>query len=562
MKTVIASDHGGYDLKEAAKSWMSEHGIPFEDLGCHSRDSADYPDFARAVALRVSQGAADQGILVCTAGIGMSIAANKFPRVRAALCLTPEMAHLARTHNDANVLAMGGKLVAPGSVGPILEKWFAVPMDSTPEPRHVRRIRKLTATAYAEAEFDAVHAEDPDLCAAIVGEIRRQQDTINLIASENYVSPAVRQAQGCSMTNKYAEGYPGKRYYNGCQFVDVAENLAIERVKRLFGAEHANVQPHCGSSANMAAYFAALKPGDTILAMSLAHGGHLTHGHAVNFSGRLFRIVSYGVSRENERIDMAEVERLAMAHRPGLIVAGASAYPRLLDFAAFRRIADGCGAKLLVDMAHIAGLVATGEHPSPLPHSDFVTTTTHKTLRGPRSGLILCREPYAAEVDKQVFPGLQGGPLMHTIAAKAVCFHEALQPAFREYTRQIVRNAAAMAGTLAGEGFRLVSGGTDNHLMLVDLTSTGLTGKDAATALDRAGIVVNKNSIPFDTRSPFVTSGIRLGTPAMTTRGMKEAEASEIARLIATVLRKPADASALERVRGTVAALASQFPVW
>jgi len=562
MKIVIASDHGGYDLKEAAKQWMSGHGIAFEDLGCHNRDATDYPDFSRAVSLRVSDGTADQGILICTTGIGMTIAANKFPRVRAALCHTPEMTFLARTHNDANVLTLGGKQVATGSIGPILEKWFSVPPTDTPEPRHIRRIQKLTAAAYAEAQFDAVRAADPDLYAAIAGEIRRQQDTINLIASENYISPAVRQAQGCSMTNKYAEGYPGKRYYNGCEWVDVAESLAIERAKRLFGADHANVQPHCGSSANMAAYFAALKPGDTILAMNLAHGGHLTHGHAVNFSGRLFRIVSYGVSRETERIDMAEVERLAIAHRPAMIVAGASAYPRTLDFPAFRRIADACGAKLMVDMAHIAGLVATGIHPDPVPHSDFVTATTHKTLRGPRSGLVLCKQSYAAELDKQVFPGLQGGPLMHTIAAKAVCFHEALQPAFRAYGLQIVRNATAMAGTLVAEGFRLVSDGTDNHLMLVDLTPANLTGRDAAAALDRAGIVVNKNAIPFDTRSPFVTSGIRLGTPAITTRGMKEAEAETIARLIASVLRNPADASTTERVRSSVAALTSEFPVW
>jgi glycine hydroxymethyltransferase len=562
MRIAIGADHGGFDLKEQAKRWLAARGVAVDDAGCHSKDACDYPDIARAVAAQINAGRADQGILVCTTGLGMAIAANKFPRIRAALCLDPSMASTARVHNNANVLVLGGKQTAAGMLPAIMEAWFSVPPGTAQEARHVRRIGKLTAAAYADGGLDAVQATDPELYDSLVAETRRQNDTINLIASENYASPAVREAQGSTMTNKYAEGYPGKRYYNGCEFVDVAERLAIERATRLFNAEHANVQPHCGSSANMAVYFAALKPGDTILAMSLAHGGHLTHGHSVNFSGRLFKIVSYGVRRDTERIDMDEVERLAREHRPRMIVVGASAYPRLLDFGAFRRIADDCGARLMVDMAHIAGLIAAGAHPSPVPVADFVTTTTHKTLRGPRSGMVLCKQAFAADLDKQVFPGLQGGPLMHTIASKAVCFLEALQPSFKDYGRQIVRNAAAMADALTHAGFRLVSGGTDNHLMLVDLSPIGLTGKDAAAALDRACIIVNKNAIPFDTRGPVLTSGIRIGTPAMTTRGMKEEQATQIGNLIGQVLRAPADDAVQKQVRDAVKELTTQFPVW
>jgi len=391
-------------------------------------------------------------------------------------------------------------------------------------------------------------------------EIVRQQKTLDLIASENHVSRAVREAQGSVMTNKYAEGYPSKRWYNGCRHVDEIEALAIERAKRLFGAEHVNVQPHCGSAANMAVYFAALEPGDTILAMSLAHGGHLTHGSPVNFSGRLFNMVHYGVTRDTEVIDYGEVERLAREHKPKMIVAGASAYPRTLDFPRFREIADAVGALLMVDMAHIAGLVAAGVHPSPVPYSDFVTTTTHKTLRGPRSGMILCREAYAAAVDKQVFPGMQGGPQMHAVAAKAVCFLEALDPAYKEYAQQVIDNAALMAVRLQEAGFRIVSGGTDNHLMLVDLTSAGLTGKAAANALEEAGIVLNKNAIPFDTNSPFVTSGIRIGTPAITTRGMGAKEVEILSALIIRALKDHEDAAVLESVRLEVEVLADAFP--
>jgi glycine hydroxymethyltransferase len=407
-----------------------------------------------------------------------------------------------------------------------------------------------------------LQAFDPEVARAIADEKRRQQDHLELIASENYVSRAVLEAQGSVLTNKYAEGYPGKRYYGGCEHVDVVEELARARAKKLFGADHANVQPHSGASANLAVYLAALKPGDTILGMNLAHGGHLTHGAPVSISGKYFRAVSYGVSRESGYLDYDQVETLAKKYKPRLIVAGASAYPRIIDFAAFRQIADRAGAYLMVDMAHIAGLVAAGIHPSPLPHAEFVTTTTHKTLRGPRGGMILCRREYAAAVDKAVFPGLQGGPLMHVIAAKAVSLKEALQPDFAAYARQVVANAKILASCLLQHGFNLVSGGTDNHLLLVDLRNKGLTGKQAEEALGRAGITVNKNSVPFDTESPLVTSGIRIGTAAVTTRGMKEREMEEIAALIARILHKTGDEKMQEEVRHRVAALCAAFPLY
>jgi glycine hydroxymethyltransferase len=403
---------------------------------------------------------------------------------------------------------------------------------------------------------------DPDLAAAIQNEERRQETGLELIASENFVSMAVLEAAGCVMTNKYAEGYPGKRYYGGCEFVDVAETLAINRAKELFGAEHANVQPHSGAQANMAVYMTLLKPGDTILGMNLAHGGHLTHGHPLNFSGKFFTIVPYGVRKEDERLDYDELGRLAREHKPKLIVVGASAYPRVFDFARVRTIADDVGALVMTDMAHIAGLVAAGQHPSPVPHSDFVTTTTHKTLRGPRGGMILCKSQFAKDLDRVVFPGVQGGPLMHVIAAKAVCFKEALAPEFKTYQQQIVKNATRLAAGLAGAGFRLVSGGTDTHLMLVDVNSKGITGKVAEAALGRAAITVNKNAIPFDQLPPMTASGIRIGTPAVTTRGLREAEMDQIAALIARVLAAPDDASVAQSVRADVEALCRKFPLY
>jgi glycine hydroxymethyltransferase len=403
---------------------------------------------------------------------------------------------------------------------------------------------------------------DSEVFSAIQKETDRLEQNLELIASENVVSEAVLEAQGCVMTNKYAEGYPGKRYYGGCQFVDEVESLAIARAKELFGADHANVQPHSGTQANMTVYLAVLKPGDSYLGMNLAHGGHLSMGSPVNFSGMLYRVIPYGVSEQTETIDYDELERLAKEHRPKLIVAGASAYPRIIDYARFRKIADAIGAMLMVDMAHIAGLVAAGLHPSPVPHADFVTTTTHKTLRGPRGGMVLCRAEHAKTIDSKVFPGMQGGPLMHVIAAKAVALKEALSPDFKSYQQQIVKNAQALAQALMSQGFRLTSGGTDNHLMLVDLRKSELTGKVAEEALDKARITVNKNAVPFDTRSPFVTSGIRLGTPAVTTRGMKEKEMGQIGDFIVRALNHVADEQALQTVAGKVGELCRKFPVY
>lgn len=403
---------------------------------------------------------------------------------------------------------------------------------------------------------------DPDIDRAIRNELHRQNSGLELIASENFVSRAVLQAAGSVLTNKYAEGYPGKRYYGGCEFVDVAESLAIERAKALFGAEHANVQPHSGAQANMGVYFTLLKPGDTVLGMNLAHGGHLTHGHPLNFSGKLYKIVPYGVRKDDERIDYDELERLAHEHKPNMIMVGASAYPRIIDFARISAVGTAVGAPVVTDMAHIAGLVAANVHPSPVPYSDFVTTTTHKTLRGPRGGLVLCRAGYAKDLDRTIFPGIQGGPLMHIIAAKAVCLKEAQEPVFVDYQKQIVANATRLATALASAGFRLVSGGTDTHLMLVDVFSRGLTGKAAEAALGKAGITVNKNAIPFDQNPPMVASGIRIGTPAVTSRGLREAEMDRIAEFITRALASPDDDAALGRVKAEVEALCRTFPLY
>jgi glycine hydroxymethyltransferase len=403
---------------------------------------------------------------------------------------------------------------------------------------------------------------DPKVSQAIDLETRRQAGKIELIASENFVSEAVLEAQGSVMTNKYAEGYPGKRYYGGCEFVDIVESLAIERCKQLFGADHVNVQPHSGTQANMAVYFAAVQPGDTILGMNLSHGGHLSHGSPANFSGKLYKIIPYGVSKDTETIDYDEVEKLAKEHKPKMIIVGASAYPRVLDFQKFREIADEVGAVIMADIAHIAGLVCTGLHPSPVPVCEYVTSTTHKTLRGPRGGLIMCKEAYAKTLNSRVFPGMQGGPLMHVIAAKAVAFQEALLPEFKEYQKQIIKNAQAMADELKNQGFRIVSGGTDNHLMLVDLTVKGVTGKDAQEALDRAAITVNKNGIPFDTQGPQVTSGIRIGTPAVTTRGMKEGEMRLIASYIADVIKDIHNEQNIQAIAEKVKTLCAQFPLY
>ena len=417
-----------------------------------------------------------------------------------------------------------------------------------------------------DAAMSAMHRSlaesDPELAEAIRHEARRQAEGLELIASENFVSAAILEAAGSVMTNKYAEGYPGKRYYGGCEFVDVAESLAIARAKALFGAEHANVQPHSGAQANMAVYMTLLKPGDRVLGMDLAHGGHLTHGHPLNFSGKLYTIIPYGVRQDAERIDYESLERLAHERKPNMIMVGASAYPRVIDFKRISGVAAAVGAPMVVDMAHIAGLVAGGMHPSPVPHADFVTSTTHKTLRGPRAGLVLCRERYARDLDRSVFPGIQGGPLMHIVAAKAVCFKEAMAPTFADYQRQIVANAQRLAASLGGHGFRLVSGGTDNHLMLVDVFSKGITGKVAEAALGKAGITVNKNAIPFDKNPPMVASGIRVGTPAVTTRGMREADMDQIGEFIARVLQSPEDDRTVAAVRAEVERLCRRFPLY
>jgi RpiB/LacA/LacB family sugar-phosphate isomerase len=553
---ALGADHGGFELKEALKHFLNKHGITVTDFGTHSKESTDYPDYAQAVARGVAEHQQELGLLICTSGIGMSIAANKVPGVRAALVWDEHSAEMARRHNNANVLCLAGKGTNPDEARRIVEAFLNARFEAG---RHERRVNKMEpTTALMDLQLGSV---DPEISQAIDLERQRQQENIELIASENFTSPAVMEAQGSVLTNKYAEGYPRKRWYGGCENVDTVEQLAIDRAKKLFGAEHANVQPHSGSSANMAVYFAFLKPGDKMLTMDLSHGGHLTHGNKANFSGRFFEIVHYGVRKEDERIDYDQLARMAREHRPKMITVGASAYPRIIDFERMGEIAREVGAMLLADIAHIAGLVAAGEHPSPMAHADFVTTTTHKTLRGPRGGLVMCREKYAKEIDSQAFPGIQGGPLMHVIAAKAVCFHEAMQPGFRAYQQQIVKNARTLADGLKRNGFRLISGGTDNHLMLVDVGERGVTGKDGQIALDEAGITVNKNTIPFETRSPFQASGIRVGTPAVTTRGMREPEMAAIADMISEVLMDIKNVDAAHAVRQRVRELTARFPL-
>jgi RpiB/LacA/LacB family sugar-phosphate isomerase len=554
---ALGADHGGYELKEALKQHLQQRGLSVTDFGAKSKEPGDdYPDFAQPAAQAVAAGRAEFGLLVCTSGIGMSIAANKVPGVRAALVADVPTAALVRQHNDANVLCLAGKTTSAETGRKILDAFLNAKFEGG---RHERRVDKLesrlTPPPLRLRNVDSIVAD------AIEHERVRQQENIELIASENFVSPAVLEAQGSVLTNKYAEGYPKKRWYGGCENMDTVEQLAIDRSKKLFGAEHANVQPHSGSQANMAVYFAMLKPGDKMLTMDLSHGGHLTHGNKANFSGKFFEIVHYGVRKDDERIDYDQLAAMAREHKPKMITVGASAYPRIIDFKRMGEIAREVGAYLLADIAHIAGLVAVGIHPSPIPHADFVTTTTHKTLRGPRGGLILCREKNAKEIDSQVFPGIQGGPLEHVIAAKAVCFHEAVQPTFKAYQQQILKNATALADGMKRNGYRLVSGGTDNHLMLVDVGAKNVTGKDCQIVLDEAGITVNKNTIPFETRSPFQASGIRLGTPAVTTRGMKEAEMAAIAYLISEVLLDIKNVEAAHKVRDRVRELTAKFPL-
>jgi len=554
---ALGADHGGYELKETLKAFLRERGLTVSDFGATTKDPADdYPDFAKPVAQAVADGKAELGLLVCTSGVGICITANKVTGVRAGVAEDEETASMMRQHNDVNVLCLSGKKTSAELGKKILAAFINAKFEGG---RHERRVLKM------DAKFPAANLRlanvDPEIATAIDHERTRQQENIELIASENFTSPAVMEAQGSVLTNKYAEGYPKKRWYGGCENIDTIEQLAIDRAKKLFGAEHANVQPHSGSGANMAVYFSVLKPGDKMLTMDLSHGGHLTHGNKANFSGKFFEIVHYGVNKETERIDYDQIATMAREHKPKMITIGASAYPRVIDFKRMGEIAREVGAYLLADIAHIAGLVAAGVHPSPMEHADFVTTTTHKTLRGPRGGLILTREKYAKEIDSNIFPGIQGGPLEHVIAAKAVCFHEALQPSFKTYQQQIVKNAAALADGMKRNGYRLVSGGTDNHLMLVDVGAKGITGKDCQIALDEAGITTNKNTIPFETRSPFQASGIRLGTPACTTRGMKETEMAAIADMISEVLMDIKNVDAAHKVRDRVRELTAKFPL-
>jgi RpiB/LacA/LacB family sugar-phosphate isomerase len=554
---ALGADHGGLELKETLKAWLRERGLTVSDFGATTKDPADdYPDFAKPVAQAVADGKAEFGLLVCTSGVGICIAANKVTGIRAGVADDEDDAATMRRHNDVNVLCLSGKKTSAELGKKILAAFIGAKFEGG---RHERRVLKMDAK-FASANL-RLRNVDPEIAEAIEHERVRQQENIELIASENFTSPAIMEAQGSVLTNKYAEGYPKKRWYGGCENVDTIEQLAIDRAKKLFGAEHANVQPHSGSGANMAVYFSVLKPGDKMLTMDLSHGGHLTHGNKANFSGKFFEIVHYGVGRENGLIDYEQLAAMAREHKPKMITVGASAYPRIIDFKRMGEIAREVGAYLLADIAHIAGLVAAAIHPSPMEHADFVTTTTHKTLRGPRGGLILTREKYAKEIDSNIFPGIQGGPLEHVIAAKAVCFHEALSPSFKTYQQQVVKNAAALADGMKRNGYRLISGGTDNHLMLVDVGAKDITGKDSQIALDEAGITVNKNTIPFETRSPFQASGIRLGTPAVTTRGMKEAEMAAIADMISEVLMDIKNVDAAHKVRARVRELTAKFPL-
>jgi len=587
---LIGSDHGGWELKEFLKAYLASQNYQVEDIGTFGPESVDYPDIGKCLVKNIVDKKSEKGILICGTGIGMSIVANRYPGIRAALCSEPMSARLSREHNDANILVLGGRVIGKEMAIEITKTWLATPFSGG---RHAGRIAKIDSpdadmsTIAAKSTKEGVQGEeikadhkvmekektypmesknlakiDPEIEAAIRQETERVFHNLQMIASENFASEAVLEAQGSILTNKYAEGYPSGRYYGGCENVDIVETLAIERAKKLFGAEHVNVQPHAGSQANLAVYFSILNPGDTILGMELSHGGHLTHGSPANISGKYFRCCSYGVDRKTETIDAEEVRKIANTCHPKLIIVGASAYPRQFDWKSFRQIADECGAFLMADIAHIAGLVAVGLHPSPIPYCDFVTTTTHKTMRGPRGGMIMCKNQFAAKIDKAIFPGTQGGPMMHTIAAKAVCFKEALSEEFKTYQQQVIKNAAVIAEEMQQGGFRVVSGGTDNHLVLVDLTPKGMSGKDAEQALDASGITVNKNEIPFDTKGSRITSGIRIGSPAITTRGMREPEVKYISHLMRDVLNHIGDQATYARIREAVKELCLRFPIY
>ena len=558
MKIAIGSDHGGVELRAALVKALAAQATVI-DKGPADATSCDYPDYAIAVALDVASGDADFGILICRSGIGMSMTANRFQNVRAAVCATKEAAAVTRQHNGANVLCLGADAVTSEAAIEIAQTFVATAVDDG--DRHARRRAKLERAGRL-SDASGLLKDDPEVYAAIYAQTRQEDTEINLIASENFSSRACREAAGSVLMNKYAEGYPGKRWYSGCLPVDAAEELARTRACELFGADHANVQPHCGSAANMAVYFATIKPGDTIMSLSLDQGGHLSHGSAVNFSGKIYNIVPYTVDKKTERLDYDAMEKQALEVKPKILLTGASAYPRTIDFKRIREICDKVGCIMMVDMAHIAGLVAGGAHPSPVPYADFVTTTTHKTLGGPRGGMVLCKEKWAKALDSAVFPGMQGGPLENIVAAKAVCFKEWMSPAKKGYAQQIVKNCQVMCQTVLDRGYRIVSGGTDNHLFLIDVKSTkGITGKDAAAALDAAGIVVNKNTIPYDTESPFKTSGIRVGTASVTTRGMKEGEMVKIGTWIADVLDDISNVEVQARVKREAKELVAKFPV-
>ena len=550
MNIAIGADHGGVDLKHAIVTRLQGAGHQVQDFGTNNQDSVDYADFSSQVARGVVSGRYDRGILLCKSGVGMCMAANRYRGIQAANVRSVAETITTRQHNDANVLCLGAGLLDTDEALAMVDAFLETEFEGG---RHQARVTKASGSRLA--------VTDPELFEVIAAEENRQNLNIELIASENFTSGAVMEAQGSLLTNKYAEGYPGRRWYGGCEFVDIAEQLAIDRAKEIFGADHANVQPHSGSQANTAVYFSVLKPGDKILTMDLAHGGHLTHGHKANFSGKFYEVTHYGVREEDERIDYDALEKVAEEVKPKLITTGASAYPREIDFERMGQIAKKVGAYLFVDMAHIAGLVAAGVHPNPVPHADFVTSTTHKSLRGPRGGIILCTKEHAKKIDSNVFPGIQGGPLMHVIAAKAACFGEILNTDFKAYSQQVVDNAAAMAARLAEHGYRIVSGGTDNHLMLVDLRPAGIDGDIAQNALDESGITVNKNSIPFDTAGPFKPSGIRIGTPAVTTRGMKVADVEQVADFIHEALQNRDDEAKLAEIREQVYAFNRNFPL-
>lgn len=556
LRIAIGSDHKGVDLKETAVELLRGWGFEVEDLGPFTKESCNYAEYANAVCKRVSDGRADRGILICFSGQGMGIAANRWKGVRAGIFRSPQDAALSRHHNDSNVMCLPSAFVSSDVVDDILHDWLSAEYEGG---RHVERL--VTASG------SPLSVTDPELAGYIEEERQRQLNNIELIASENFASPAVMEAQGSCLTNKYAEGYPNRRWYGGCEVVDKVEQLAIDRAKALFGCDAVNVQAHSGSQANMSVYHACINPGDTILTMDLACGGHLSHGFFANFSGKQYKVVHYGVNPETECIDYEEMAAKAREVKPALILAGASAYSRTIDFARIREICDEVGAIMFVDMAHIAGLVAGGAHPSPVPYADFVSTTTHKSLRGPRGGLVMCKEKWEKKLNSATFPGLQGGPLMHVIAAKAACLGEALKPEFREYAAQVVKNSKAMAAKLAQLGFRIVAGGTDNHCFLVDLSSKGINGAEAQVALDKVGITVNKNAIPYDKGTTNKPSGIRIGTPAVTTRGMKEDDVRKVAEFIGRCLailaaQKVCETpGAYDALRNEVTAFNKSFPM-